>query len=330
MKNFIKIAVVLIFCACFFSVIILTKAQSAENSVRFAQISDIHLHDSAANRGNRMLAHSAELFKDAVEQINEQGNVDFVVFTGDMIDVPSVKLLKQFISIADNLKPQWFWTTGNHDIGGVVRPAGVLKLLNERKPSSASNGITKTYYSFKVKNFVFLCMDGVMTNKITANGLFSAEQLRWLEAQLKANKDSYVVIFQHYPLVEPFQSKTHYVMNAQQYLNILDKHNNVVAVISGHYHAAKIKMRNNVAHISSPSLIQYPNAFRIFTLKAANDEVTLKYEFFPTRLTEIREKSAISIHSPRLHVGSESDRNGTITLHKPLGKPNRTRIIQTK
>lgn len=330
MKNFIKIAVVLIFCACFFSAISLTKAQSAENVVRFAQISDVHLHDSAANRGSRMLAHSAELLKDAVAQINEQGNVDFVVFTGDMIDIPSVNLLKQFLSIVDNLKPQWFWTTGNHDVGGIVRPVGVLKLLNENKPPSASDDIDRTYYSLKVKNFVFLFMDGVMANKITANGLFSAEQLRWLEAQLKANKDSYVVIFQHYPLVEPFQSKTHYVMNAQQYLNILDKHNNVVAVISGHYHAAKVKMRNNVAHISSPSLIQYPNAFRIFTLKAANDEVTLKYEFFPTRLTEIREKSAISIHSPRLHVGSESDRNGTITLHKPLGKPNRTRIIQTK
>jgi Icc protein len=265
-----------------------------------------------------MLKESASLLEDAVRRINGLGNVDFVVFTGDMVNIPSQASLRRFIGIANTLKPRWYWTAGNHDVGGAFSKGMLVQMLNTGNSADRYARATDAYYSFKVKNFVFLCMDGAIEDKSTANGFFSPEQLRWLEAQLKANEDSYVVIFQHYPVVEPFHSESHYVKNAQQYLNIIDRYDNIVAVMSGHYHATKVKMRNNVAHISTPALVQYPNAFRIITLKTAGDDVVLSYEFFPTGLTEVMAKSASQSGSQGLHAGSETDRSGTITLHKPL------------
>lgn len=318
MKNIAKLLFTVIFVILLFPAITAAGGNSAGDVVRFAQISDVHLDKKNVGAGGRMLKESVPLLEEAVSRINEEKNIDFVVFTGDMINTPSRSMFMRFISIADKLKPHWYWTTGNHDVGGAFSKSRLARIMDGTNHIPPNNAKNQPCYSFKVKKFVFLFMDGVIEDRITANGLFPPEQLRWLEAQLKANRDSYVVIFQHHPVVEPFHSKTHYVLNAQQYLNVIDRYDNVVAVMSGHYHATKIKMRNNVAHISTPALVQYPNAFRLITLKAVGDDVELSYEFIPTGLTEVREKSSRYTTSKRLFMGSEKDRKGTITLHKTL------------
>lgn len=283
--------------------------------VKFIQISDVHLHDKPQNLGSRMYAHSEELLADAIRQVNQVKEVDFVVFTGDMINRPDKSLFQKFVNNANELKVPWYCTTGNHDLdANRLSKKAFIDILKQHTGLNAD----ESYYKLKKDKFVFLFMDGTDQIKNTANGFYSQKELSWLESQLKEHKNSYIVIFQHYPVVEPFRSNSHHVLNADKYLEILDKYQNVIALISGHYHAAKVNVRNKLAHISSPALVQYPNAFRLVTLENIDEYVFISLEFMPAKLEKVRNKSFHLINSVKLHAGTDKDQNTTIILHKPL------------
>ncbi|MCK7481192.1 MAG: hypothetical protein M0C28_31345 [Candidatus Moduliflexus flocculans] len=108
-------------------------------------------------------------------------------------------------------------------------------------------------------------MDGVAETSVTANGYFKKEELAWLDNQLSQHQNSKAIIVQHFPIYEPFKSKTHFIHNADEYKEILSKHNNVIAVLSGHYHSAqKIqKNRKHFLHTELPrSVVEYPQRFQ--------------------------------------------------------------------
>ncbi|MFH0702355.1 MAG: metallophosphoesterase [bacterium] len=293
---------------------------SEENNtsiIKFAQVSDIHLDLKAREDWNkRLLIYSKQLLQDAIDQINGIKDIDFVVFSGDMINSPSESAFMTFIKMANTLKVPWYAAMGNHDIGikSEFNKSRFLNILNQKNKNFKSNN---PYYSFvPKKGFLVIVMDGVIGNKIIANGFFSKESLIWLEAQLKNNKDSKIIIIQHFPIIEPFKSSSHRVINAREYLEILNKYHNVLAVLSGHYHATKIIRLCNVIHVSTPALVEYPNAFRVITIKDKDNETELDFVFKETRLKNLQEKSKKRSKSYKLLYGEESDRNATVIIDK--------------
>ena len=66
---------------------------------------------------------------------------------------------------------------------------------------------------------------------------------------------------------------------------VLKRHDNVIAIVSGHYHMNKEKMENGVYHINSPSLTAVNNPYKII------DIVTTK-GFSPMIYTQLREVEA--------------------------------------
>lgn len=311
MKTF---RIYLIICAIFW----FSGTSYAENTinsqtVRFVQISDVHLHLNSKNSGSRMYKHSAELFSDAIKQVNRMKNIDFVVFTGDMIGKPDKILMNKFIEKANTIRFPWFCTTGNHDI---YKNSLDKEMFIEILRKNTAFNYDKPYYNFRKDDFLFIFMDGTNEEKHTANGYFPAHELAWLESQIAENPDSCIVIFQHYPVVEPFKSSSHCVLNADTYINLLDKYKNIAAVISGHYHAAKVWIRNNVAHISSPALVQYPNAFRVIELNRKGNNLIISYDFLPVKMEDVRSESLYLINSVKLHTGKDRDQKGVILLNK--------------
>ncbi|HSA06732.1 MAG TPA: metallophosphoesterase [Candidatus Gastranaerophilales bacterium] len=310
-----KILFICLFCL-FISGICQAENKPFYNSIKFVQVSDVHFLDNAENRGSRMLKHSETLLQDAINQINAMKDVNFVVFTGDMIDTPRKTLLEKFAKTANQLEVPWFWTMGNHDVGGKFNKDSFLQTINQNHFFPQN----KPYYSYKKENFLFIFMNGVVDDRITSNAFFTERELSWLENEIKANRDSYIVIFQHYPLIEPFISSSHQVLNSAKYLEILDKYDNISAVITGHYHCARVKTRNNVVHISSPALVQYPNAMRKITLESVDEYVLISLDFMPVTLENVRAESLQHTASVKLHSGSEQDRESLIILHKPISK----------
>lgn len=260
-----------------------------EQTLRFVQLTDVHTDVHSSNRGKRLLRHSRELLADAINRINCMKDIDFVIFTGDSINTPRESNLTAFSQEASRLNYPWFVVLGNHDVG--VRSSFNKEKFYQilKRYNSNQNNILPYYTFVPKKGYVVIVMDGVIDSRITAHGYFSKKELTWLEEQLKANKDSKVIIAQHFPLLEPIKSSDHYVLNKQEYLNILNKYSNVIAVISGHYHVGKITQVDNITHISTPALVQYPSAFRVITVTTDKNNYTkIKIETKETNLKHLQ------------------------------------------
>lgn len=286
------------------------------DNLTFAQISDAHFSSAKTNTSYRLTAESSELLTDAILQINQTPCVDFTMFTGDMINTPYVNELMRFLPIANTLRCPWYAVFGNHDIsiGGNLSKRLYLDVLNSHNRSFHS---TKPYYSFcPKKGYKVIGLDSIIDDRVTANGNIDEEQLKWLDKELSKSKDDIVLIFMHGPLVEPLHSSSHTVLNADEALQVINKYKNPIAIFSGHYHTTKITQVANVLHVSTPSLVSYPNAFRIVKISNQKKKVIFDVYLKETRYKDVQKRAKMMAFGSKTYYGAENDRNGTFIIDK--------------
>lgn len=291
---------------------------SYSKTLKFAHISDVHLSDKTVDTSYKVLASSRQLFKDEIDQINETDNLDFVIVTGDLVDKPRKPMLEEACDMMNKLKYPWYFAFGNHDaaVGTSFKKDDYFKYVKQRNKNIKSE---KAYYSFvPKKGFRAIVLDGTIDTRITANGEISEEQLKWLDCQLSEaeSQNQTPLIFLHHPLQEPFPSFHHRIVNAAEFKSVLDSHKISMAVFSGHYHATKIHKDGHILHVSTPSLVTYPCAFRIVTVTKIKDKVIFTFDFKETRITEAQKKAKILTFSSGTYKGEDSDRNGIVILEK--------------
>ena len=83
-------------------------------TLNVVQISDAHISDRE-DTSYKMLSSSKELLEDAIKTINNTPGVDFVMFTGDMVDIPTLDSYKSFFTILSDLNYPSLNSFGNHD-----------------------------------------------------------------------------------------------------------------------------------------------------------------------------------------------------------------------
>ena len=265
------------------------QCYSASTSLKFAQISDAHFYTGEDNTSYKLRAESDKFLDDAIAQVNETPNINFVMF---------------------------YVTFGNHDtcIGGYLTPEVYLKMVHEANPAF---DFKKPYYSFSPqKGYKVIVLDTIIRDRLTSNGQIGEEQLKWLDKELDdAGKDT-VLIFMHVPVIEPFASASHLLLNANEVRTIIEKHKNPIAVFQGHYHAAKITQHDNVLYVSTPSLVSYPNAFRIIKVSSHRKKVVFDIEYKETRLTNLQKLAKIMVFAANIYSGEETDHSGTFEIKK--------------
>jgi len=291
------------------------------SKLTFAQISDVHLSPDTVNSSYRLTANSFDILEDAIAQVNNVSNLDFTMFSGDMINKPLENDLRSFLQIANTLEKPYYMIFGNHDIsiGGNLSKKRFLEVVNQdRARGNVKVGRALPYYSFiPRKGFKVIALDAVIDDRITANGEIDAAQLEWLNRELSQTpKSEVVLIFSHVPLVQPFSSDSHRMLNADEVLAVLNKHQNPIAFLSGHYHTTKITKKDNIIHISTPSLISYPNAFRIINVENRRDKVVFNINFVQTRLSDVLKKSKLLVFNSDTYYGGEPDRTVILEIKK--------------
>ena len=307
---------ILVFLSSFF---VISKAENTKPLLHFVQISDTHLQKSIAKDAERLLGSSEKLLTDAVSEINEIKDLDFVLSTGDQVDVPDEKLVDKYIDIVMSSKSPWYVLLGNHDVSvnGGLGKKGFIKKFTEVENSISFTG-NMTYFSFSPnEKFTFICLDGTTEKVVTALGQIDDEQLQWLKDELEKNKDKYVIIALHFPVIEPYKSKDHFIVEPDRtkLLEIVENYKNVIGVFSGHYHAAKLLKIKNRIHNSCPAVVQWPNAFREITITQEEPKyLSLNFKWHPVNGKELRDKSKNSSKSWSLTQGAEEDREQTIKL----------------
>lgn len=282
------------------------------------QISDTHISDRQ-NTAYKALGSSKELLKDAIEQINEIKGLDFVLFSGDMVDSATQENYHDFYKLLTKLKYPSLNCFGNHDFHGDMTKEEVLQTVKSYNPNYT---FSDTYYAFSPKtDYRIIILDATMED--SANGMLPEEQLQFLDNELNQNQDKIVVIALHHPSVEPFVANEHSLLNAKEFNEILLKYKNPIVVLSGHYHATRLHHWGNLVFVSTPSLVTYPMAFRHIKIVNFKDRVEYKFEFIPTRLDEIKEQNRQSVISYSTLSGNIYDRDLTFIYHKKHPKSAR-------
>lgn len=292
------------------------QCYSAVSSLKFAQLSDVHFYTGEDNTTFKLRAESDTLLDDAISQVNQITNINFVMFTGDQIDKSFEKELRAFLPHAQKLTAPWYITFGNHDtcIGGYLTPEVYLNMVNKANPKFE---FKKPYYSFSPqKGYKVIVLDSIIRDRLTSNGVISDIQLKWFEDELKSADKDTVLIFTHVPIIEPFESSSHQLLNANKVREIIEKQKNPIGVFQGHYHAAMIKQVDNVVYVSSPALVSYPNAFRVVTVTNHKNKVVFDIEMKETNLKNLQKLAKILVFTPKIYTGEAGDQNKVIEIKK--------------
>ena len=255
-----------------FTVFVLQNTVCAE-IIKFVQITDAHFKTQDEYTG--------EVLSKAVKDINKESDVSFVVFTGDNIDSPHPEFVPPFVKIINKLHAPYYLVLGNHDVykNNGLSKKQYLEIVHENNPFYFK---MKPNYVFKKKGFVFIVVDGAKEVIPGSIGYYKEDTLKWLDKQLTRYKRSKVIVIQHFPVVAEKEISSHRVYNKEDYLKLLDKHDNVVSVIAGHLHTNSEIMRNGVYHITSPTLLSDKPVYKVISISTTKG-------FSPMVYTELKE-----------------------------------------
>ncbi len=264
MRLNLKILVLLFFVSQMFAQV------SFARDVKFVQVSDSHIMMNANVYSSRNVIGAEDYLEATIADINTIKDLDFVIFSGDNIDRSNPDDLIYFLKVVNKLKVPYYVVIGNHEVfkSQHFTKKDYMKLVSKYSRSCKHR---KPNYVFKKNGTVFIVVDGAKEFIPGPAGYFRKATLAWLDKKLKHYKHSHVVICQHFPLEPPYFNRTHATYDVDTYKNLLAKHKNVVAVISGHYHENGEKEVNGVYHSSCPALLNPPHNYKIIEIEYLND-----------------------------------------------------------
>jgi 3',5'-cyclic AMP phosphodiesterase CpdA len=140
----------------------------------------------------------------------------------------------------------------------------------------------------------------------TAQARIDPRQLTWLDQQLQTNR--WVVVFSHNALTP-------------EALQVLDRHPNVVAGISGNTHKNRIVQHGRYWLISTSSLADYPQQARMFRLRQTSTGIALEtwmVDHSDQGLPGVSEELAYLDAQggrPQHFAGARTDRNARLFVH---------------
>lgn len=172
-----------------------------------------------------------------VKKMNNEFHPDFVIQNGDLIDGKDKRGLDDFVEIKefyDTLDAPHYHVNGNHEMRDF-----------ERSKWLEITGYEKSYYSFDVKGYRIIVLDG--NNKPGGGGFVETgpevefypgaiddEQMEWLEKTLKDVDDLIKIVFVHQPPVATDAKELKKLFWNGAELQALFQKYNVVTTFSGH------------------------------------------------------------------------------------------------
>jgi hypothetical protein len=186
---------------------------------------------------DRTGGHRPGIFLDGIKKLNLL-QPEFVMSVGDLIEgyTEDTTILnaewKEFIGFIDHLEAPFFYLPGNHDITNKVMEDKWKEIF----------GVT--YYHFKYKDVLFLCLNSEDNYRGAGKGTIDDEQYAFIEKTLAENQDvRYTLVFMHQPLwIQNDTKRWNEVMEL-----LKDRPHNVFA---GHYHRYWKTDQNNGKYIA--------------------------------------------------------------------------------
>ena len=223
--------------------------KAAKGNLSFVQISDSHMgFNKPAN------PDVIATFQAAVQKINALSvPPEFILHTGD---ISHLSKPEQFDTVDQILKSastkDVFFVPGEHD---VLEDDGKQYLERYGKNTKGAG-----WYSFDKKGAHFIALVNVMNLKAGGMGLLGAEQLEWLEDDVRhLSKSTPVVVFAHIPLWSVYPEWGWGTADSAQALSYLKRFGSVT-VLNGHIHQTMQKVEGNVTfHTATSTAFPQPH-----------------------------------------------------------------------
>jgi len=200
---------------------------------RFAQITDTHLVDDA----------SAAILRAGIRSLNEDP-VDFVLFSGDMMDLGSEEQYEVFLSCLHALEMPYNVLPGNHDLAN----AGEARRYRE-----AFGPLNSTW---QIAGVHCLALDTTNTDPNPDNwhGLVEAPAMGWLRETLSGiHADAPHLLFTHHGLAGRPEDLSRDVANADEVLDLF-RGRRLLAGFCGHAHRLMLNRWEGTPFYAAPPL----------------------------------------------------------------------------
>ena len=112
-------------------------------------------------------------------------------------------------------------------------------------------------YTFERGGMIFLVADGAKDVIPSTIGYYKNDVTEWVDATLDLYPKKNVIILQHFPIVPPEKKENYITFKGDKYVEMLSKHNNVKALIAGHFGVNKEETVNGIVHISTAPVPYY-------------------------------------------------------------------------
>lgn len=221
---------------------------------KFAAIGDFHLVDS----------RSVGIVGRAVNRINNEPDLDFVVVLGDLTHNGTLPQMNLAFQALDRLEKPYYCVPGEHDLNaGIENPYAFYRRT-----------FGKTQWRHHTEGWVLFGLD--TCGGTTEQPAVDPESLDWLENQLShTDKDKPIALLTHHPFNPG--SGANRVSNAADVLARFGEHQ-LRVVASGHQHGNLVEQENGVIFTTTASCSSTveniddvdANGFRLFTLEGAN------------------------------------------------------------
>lgn len=309
-------------------------------SVHFAQISDIHL-SSLGDYEEILSGRAAEFLTQTIATLNRLDDLDFVLITGDLVNLPSHQNITIFQQVIQSLAKPYYIIPGNHDRRDLNSSEGLTRhqfaqLFNPQvKDRPARPEAQNGYWSVTINPQVQLI--GLDSNRDADwGGIIDSAQSAWLESELETHANKVVILAAHHPFhrlapIDNLPQWRNFVCdNGPELLALLNRYPQVKLVLTGHHHQTKADLLGQRLHLACPALAVYPCAYRTIRLfPVAGNQWQAAWQTYPaadeSTITIARQKmfrawTGAGVDLPfvethtRLAWGSEWDRAGTVEL----------------
>jgi 3',5'-cyclic-AMP phosphodiesterase len=211
-------------------------ADMAKGTFSFVQISDSHIGFNKEGINTDV----AGTLKEAIARINALPEApDFVLHTGDLTHLAEADEFDTLDKLLKSVKTQQiFYVPGEHDVTG---DNGKLYLERFGKNTKGAG-----WQAFDHNGVHFIGLVNVVDIQQNGLGSLGAEQLAWLEADLKdRSSETPIVVFAHIPLWSVYPQWGWGTDDGAQALGYLKRFGSVT-VLNGHIHQTMKKVEGRV------------------------------------------------------------------------------------
>jgi len=289
-----------------------TKAGNG-NDIKFAHITDTHVTFTGKN-GTSLKEESFNIFRDVIDQINEMGDIDFILFGGDNINNtdPGTKGFDEFMNIMSSVKVPYFVQFGNRESSPI--PPGVALSKEQYSMKMKGHGLDIGHYWWSASPVPGLRILGLDT---TINGHDNGEipqtEIKWIKEEIAKYPQDMIVTLCHHLLLPTWGNKDipkwkkKYLLKDHQKVNtILEGSSQVKMSLSGHHHISKIRTANGLHYIASPAAVQYPHAFRTITING-NEARLQSHQVRDQRIIALGRKHLLTSKNAEEYAGGKAE-----------------------